>query len=136
MNKNKLVIIVFSVILLIVVTSLATFGVLNHNMMQENEILTAQLINTQKELAVAQDEAFIAEESLRIETDRHLVTQRELEEANAYIDMLIDEKYSVDYEVTNAEIEIIAKTEELEAVKAILKEEMVGAETGAEAAGI
>lgn len=109
MNKNKLVIIVFSVILLIIVTSLAIFGVLNHNMMQENEILTAQLINTQKELAVAQDEVFIAEESLRIETDRHLVTQRELEEANAYIDILIDEKYSVDYEVTNAEIEIIAK---------------------------
>lgn len=109
MNKNKLVIIVFSVILLIMVTSLAIFGVLNHNMMQENEILTAQLINTQKELAVAQDEVFIAEESLRIETDRHLVTQRELEEANAYIDILIDEKYSIDYEVTNAEIEIIAK---------------------------
>lgn len=92
------------------VTSLVIFGVLNHNMMQENEILTAQLINTQKELAVAQDEVFIAEESLRIETDRHLVTQRELEEANAYIDILIDEKFSIDYEVTNAEIEIIAKT--------------------------
>ena len=62
--------------------------------MQENEGLAAQLIDIQKELAVTQDELFVAEESLRIETDRHLVTQRELEEANTYIDILIDEKYS------------------------------------------
>lgn len=109
MNKNKLVIIVFSVILLIMVTSLAIFSVLNHNIMQENEILAAQLIDIQKELVATQDELFVTEESLRIETDRHLVTQRELEEANVYIDILIDEKHSVDYEVTNAEVEIIAK---------------------------
>lgn len=81
----------------------------NNDIIQENEGLRTQLIDAQKKLAVAQDEAFVAEESLRIETDRHLVTQRELEEANAYIDILIDEKYSVDYTVTNAEIEIIAK---------------------------
>lgn len=109
MNKNKLVIIVFSVILLIMITTLATFGVLNYNITQENERIAVQLIDTQKELAITQDELFVAEESLRIETDKHLVTQRELEEANAYINILIDEKYSIDYEVTNAEIEIIAK---------------------------
>ena len=109
MNKNKLVVIVFSVILLITITALTIFGISNCNIMQENEGLAAQLIDIQKELAVTQDELFVVEENLRIETDRHLVTQRELEEANTYIDILIDEKYSVDYEVTNAEIEIIAK---------------------------
>lgn len=110
MNKNKLVVIVFSVILLIMIAALIIFGISNYNIMQENESLAAKLIDTQKELAVTQDELFVAEESFRIETDRHLVTQRELEEANAYIDILIDEKYEIDYAVTNAEIEILAKT--------------------------
>lgn len=109
MNKNKLVVIVFSVILLIMIAALIIFGISNYNIMQENESLAAKLIDTQKELAVTQDELFVAEESFRIEADRHLMTQRELEEANEYIDILIDEKFSIDYEVTNAEIEIIAK---------------------------
>lgn len=83
--------------------------IVNNSIMQENELLATQLIDTQKELAVTQDELFVAKESFRIETDRHLVTQRELEDANEYINILIDEKYVVDYEVTNAEIEIISK---------------------------
>ena len=110
MNKKRLVTIVFSAILLIMVTLLTIFSVSNYNMMQENESLTTKQIDTQKELALTKDELFVVEESFRIETDRHLATQRDLEEANEYINILIDEKYVVDYEVTNAEIEIIAKT--------------------------
>lgn len=109
MNKKKLAVATCVVILLAVAVVIANFSISNYKMTQENENLAIKLIDTQKQLAVIQDELFVAEESLRIETDRHLVTQRELEEANAYIDILIDEKYSVDYEVTNTEIEIIAK---------------------------
>ena len=109
MNKKRFAVAIFIVILLIIGSTLTIFGVSNYNIMQENENLTAQLTKIQKELAITQEEVLIAEESLRIETDSHLVTQRELEEANAYINILIDEKYSVDYEVTNAEIEIISK---------------------------
>jgi hypothetical protein len=106
MNKKH---VVFAVMLIVMVVLLTISCISNNNIMQENELLAAQLIDTQKELAVAQDELFVAEESFRIETDRHSTTQRDLEEANEYIDILIDEKYIVDYEVTNAEIEIIAK---------------------------
>lgn len=106
MNKKY---VVFAVMLIVMVVLLTISCISNNNIMQENELIAAQLIDTQKELAVTQDGLFVAEESLRIETDRHLTTQRELEEANEYIDILIDEKYSVDYTVTNAEIEIIAK---------------------------
>ena len=110
MNNKKIAIITYAVVLISVVLVLTYFCILDYNMIQKNEELTAQLIDTQKQLAIAQDEKFVAEESLRIETDRHLATQRDLYEAMGYIDILIDVKYKVDYEVTNAEIEYIAKT--------------------------
>ena len=118
MNKKRLVVIVFSTILLIMIVSLTIFGVSNYNMMQENESLAAKLIDIQKELAVTQDELFIAEESFRIETDRHLATQRDLEEANEYINVLIDEKYVVDKVIAAL---AVVKADDLEENESLLE---------------
>lgn len=106
MNKKY---IVFTAILVMMIILLTIACITNNNIMQENDGIRTQLIDIQKELAIAQDELFVVEESLRVETDNHIATQRDLEDANAYIDILVDEKFSVDYAVTNAEVEIIAK---------------------------
>ena len=117
MNKKRLIMALCGVGLLAIIVAFANFSTLHYNMTQENENLTVQLTENQKELTIIQEELLIAEENINIEKDRCVVlseelesTQKELEAVNAYIDILIDEKYEVDYTVTNAEIEIIAKT--------------------------
>ena len=91
MNNKKIVIITYAVVLVGVVLALTYFCMSNYNMIQENNNLSNQLIECQKELAIAQDERFVAEESFRIEADRHMATQRDLDEVMGYIDILVDE---------------------------------------------
>ena len=97
------------IFIIIIVALLCTLAVARYLTLENNKI-SMELNAVQNELSLTEDELVTVQENLRAEIEKNNRLQKEYEEANSYIEILIDEKYSIDYMITNAEVEILTKT--------------------------
>lgn len=96
MNNKKWPMISYVISLLILVIGLISFGINNYKIGQ-------QLESTQKTLEQTQ-------ETLRVETEKYLALEEELQTANTVIEALKSEEYIVGTTVTKMEIDMLAQT--------------------------
>lgn len=115
-NKNK-AISPFIMVIFISAIGLISFAIVSYNTMKDNEALTAELNSNKEALENTKNELIVSQENLIAETEKVLelndklsVTQNELNGANEVIASRNEEIFAVDYEVTDYEINMIAKT--------------------------
>lgn len=104
-------------IIFIMVIGFMSFGIVNYNMQQENTSLLEELNNNQALLLFMEDELVKEKNNFsemqnkfNEEINRSATLQEELDNANVIIGTLKDEEYIVGFTVTNAEINMLAKT--------------------------
>lgn len=102
-NKNKSVIFRQLVIMVILCVFLISALVKIYT-------LKIDLSNTQDELLSTAEQLDITNNHLNIKTEEYITLAAELDASNEVIESLKGEKYNPEYTVTNAEIEMLAKT--------------------------